>query len=71
VVADITGGATVVLDVLTLGVARIALWSASITRKALGSAKTDTVEAIKTRIDQQAPRVTAIALQLKSLEHGA
>jgi hypothetical protein len=56
---SLVGRATIALACLTFVLAGAALVSAWFTRRALGAAQRDTVEAIKARIDQQAPR-TAI-----------
>jgi hypothetical protein len=60
--ADVTGDATVALAALTFVLAFVGIRSLQLTRDALGAAQADSVEATKTRIDQQAPRVTIVVL---------
>lgn len=61
-ISDVTGDATVALAVLTAVLAIVAVVGAVFTRMTLRSAQLDSVEATKSRIDQQAPRFTVIAL---------
>lgn len=66
IVADVTGDATVALAALTSLLALAALVSLRFTRRALAVAEVDSIEATKARIDQQAPRMTVIAIEAGS-----
>jgi hypothetical protein len=62
-VADLTGDSTLALAAVTVILAGAAVYGAWLTRRALAAAKQDMDEAIKARIDQQAPRVVILAEQ--------
>lgn len=57
----VTAWATVGLGAVTVILAAVSIIQALITRGALRAAERDTVEATRSRIDQQAPRVTLLA----------
>ena len=62
--ADLTGDSTLALAAVTVVLAGVAIYGTRLTRRALSAANQDVQEAIKARIDQQAPRVVIVAEQV-------